>query len=269
MWVILLRSEGPSDCRIVTGLVSDSAIFERATLAIQGSTASARGQKAITGDVVPPSPLLSIADEEALTQLIDHLRKLSRHARDSGIRLAFDAEQTWIQPALDRVVDILALECNTAQQLPIVYNTYQTNLRDTKEKIQRDLAYTRSAGYSLGIKLVRGAYIDAENARAKKSKSAPKVWSSKAETDACFDECAALIVDELEHSLKTGKPGPSVIFATHNVRSVQRSLRAMQSKDLLHERKDATLQLDERLQGRVTYSQLMGECEGHTAMGWS
>ena len=217
---------------------------------------------------MPPSPLLSATDEEALTQLINQLRKLSKHARDSGTRLAFDAEQTWIQPALDRLVDILASECNTAQRLPIVYNTYQTNLRDTKENIQRDLAYARSAGYPLGIKLVRGAYIDAENARAKASKSAPKVWSSKAETDACFDACAALIVDELENSLRTGKPGPSVIFATHNVQSVQRSLRALQSKGLLYERDDATLQLDERLQGRVTYSQLMGESDGLTAMGW-
>jgi proline dehydrogenase len=115
-----------------------------------------------------------------------------------------------------------------------------------------------SSGYILGVKLVRGAYVTSENARAKRTGTLSKVWSTKAESDSCFDACASLLLDEIIESVEQDRPGPSAIFATHNAKSVQKNIQQLNRAGLIEE-KHLAYSVDDRLRGRVVFAQLMGE----------
>ena len=271
------RLIAPSAYIPVTGLISDESIFERGTDALLSSTAYARGESPLSHELIPSSPYLSEADDRDLHDLYGCLRAMCSLAQRSGVRIAFDAEQSWIQPCLDRLVDLLSAEFNSSGSL-VVYNTYQANTRQSLDAVRRDLVRARDSGeyrsvacrieaqalaprapgYVLGVKLVRGAYVTSENARAMRTGSPSKVWSTKAESDSCFDACASLLLDEVIKSVKQNRPGPSVIFATHNAKSVQKNIQQLNRAGLIGER-DSAYSVDNRLRGRVVFAQLMGE----------
>lgn len=112
----------------------------------------------------------------------------------------------------------------------------------------------------MGLKIVRGAYVPAENARAAKKGIESKVWPNKKATDACFDACSGAILEELAKSLRDKDFGPSVIYATHNATSIKQSLTQMREQDLVSN-KGTGLDVDPRIRGRVSYAQLLGECD--------
>lgn len=114
-------------------------------------------------------------------------------------------------------------------------------------------------GYNLGVKLVRGAYIDSENAHARSKKVASPVWGSKNATDQCFDRCASLVLEDIAESIKRKTPGPSLMLATHNIPSIKSSVRYLQSQGLLHQGRGRTMHVDPDLAGRLVYAQLFGK----------
>lgn len=131
----------------VSGMVVDPSVFERGTEALRSSTAYARGQPLPADQLVPQAPQLTPSDLATLKGLHSDLRNLCHLAQSNGVRLIFDAEQSWFQPCLDRLVSVLAEEFNkTEDRLPTIYNTYQANLRGTDETIRRDLAAGKTGG---------------------------------------------------------------------------------------------------------------------------
>jgi proline dehydrogenase len=69
-----------------------------------------------------------------------------------------DAEESWLQGAIDELVEGLMAEVN--KERPILYTTVQMYRRDRLEYVQGLLR--RMHGYKPGIKLVRGAYVEKE-----------------------------------------------------------------------------------------------------------
>ena len=129
------------------------------------------------------------------------------------MRVDIDAEQSWFQDAIDRYWELLAAEfnqpsnvggkklpsppigpphCSSAgADLATVFQTYQTYRTDAEQRLAADLAYARQKGFSFGAKVVRGAYVDAENALAKRRGVASPIWPDKARTDKCYDRCVS------------------------------------------------------------------------------
>lgn len=95
--------------------------------------------------LIPSAPVLHNDDMYTIRELYDALRSMCKLAQDYRIRIAFDAEQSWLQGCLDRLVSLLSAEFNTRGSF-VVYNTYQANLRQTTEALQRDLQQARSQG---------------------------------------------------------------------------------------------------------------------------
>lgn len=88
----------------------------------------------------------------------------------------------------------------------------------------QSLKDAENGNYALGVKLVRGAYHEQEaasNCRASISPEAePPVYLTKAETDASFNECAAVLVDRISLDARQhSQPRISVLFGTHNMES--------------------------------------------------
>lgn len=105
------------------------------------------------------------ADETLeFTRLKERLDDMCNLAFEHNVSVFADAEETWIQDAIDNLVYEMMEKYN--RDKAIVWNTiqcYRTNgLKLTKAAIARG----KAANYRVGLKLVRGAYMEKERARA-------------------------------------------------------------------------------------------------------
>ncbi|GAA6055123.1 hypothetical protein JCM3770_007452 [Rhodotorula araucariae] len=265
----------------LSGLIYDVSVLARASLALASDSTTVRGGRLPSSTLFPQSPELSSEDHELLDKLYEGLRKVASEAQTHNLRLLVDAEQSWFQPAIDRFVDLLSEEFNkvrasapqtAAPSAPVVYNTYQCYLRDAPSRIAAALAHADDHGYSFGAKLVRGAYQESERKRHEGTPAFQAgvpcvVWGSKAETDRCYDECAALLEKRIAQDLKktdaAKEAGVGVVLASHNGTSMKRFLAALREDGLATE-VDGTLAVDDRLRGRVAFGQLMGMSDNLT-----
>ncbi|PWN53120.1 FAD-linked oxidoreductase [Violaceomyces palustris] len=266
----------------LSGILHDCSVLERASAAIVprewfSSPPSPLPPLSINGHgpcggLAIPVAALTQKDVVALKQLWEALREMAIRARKHGnVRLVIDAEYSWYQPAIDAMYEAIAAEFNKAGKIadgdasspvtgPLIYNTYQAYLRRTPSHLAASLERARLNGYTLGVKLVRGAYVDIENESwSKKIVETPPVpkgterwaqlvnseawgspvWPSKQLTDQCFDGCAIRLVDEIYKEMSNPSnsgqhPRLAVVFASHNMQSALRISRRMLNLGLAH-----------------------------------
>jgi proline dehydrogenase len=169
-------------------------------------------------------------------RLLERLERLSRRAAGGGLSIFVDAEHSWIQGAIDEIVEGLMREHN--RERAVVHTTVQLYLADRFEMLGRAIEDARRGGYSFGVKLVRGAYMEQESERAADRGVASPIQPSKAATDAAFDAAVTLCLENLDVT--------RVCTATHNVASVRHLVSEMARLGI------------ERGDPRVTASQLLG-----------
>ena len=147
--------------------------------------------------------------------------------------------------------------------IPIVHNTYQCYRRSAEPSLRSSLAKAHAKGYAHGSKLVRGAYVESERARwsTNGSKGDCVIWSTKTETDNCFDSCSAFLAEKVVGEIlegEAGAPGTGVCFATHNAESTRKVLGRLRELGLARNTDDGRLEIDDRVRGRMTFAQLLG-----------
>ena len=91
---------------------------------------------------------------------------ICNYASSSGIPIMIDAEQSWIQDAIDEIVLIMMHRYN--REKVYIYNTIQLYRHDRMEYLKNLYQQSIDEGFYLGIKTVRGAYMESERARAKR-----------------------------------------------------------------------------------------------------
>lgn len=116
-------------------------------------------------------------------------------AHELGQPVFVDAEETWIQKTIDAWTEEMMARYNQGQ--PIVYHTVQMYRHDRLGYLRELMGRAREMGYILGIKVVRGAYIEKENDRAEVLGYPSPMQPNKAATDrdynAALSECIAHI----------------------------------------------------------------------------
>ncbi|CAE6459456.1 hypothetical protein BN14_07771 [Rhizoctonia solani AG-1 IB] len=194
--------------------------------------------------------------------------------------ITVDAEHSWYQPGIDAFVTALSREFNqpstesepsTRNGQPVVYGTYQAYLRRTPLHLARAMDDAKKHGYSLGVKLVRGAYHGQEIAYHGKRIAAskpgeevepyPAVWLHKDETDRCFDKAAELLIRHTASSLASRNPQQpklGLLFGTHNKQSCQIVLDCMLSSGLAHKNEDGVAEVKSGVEDMVCFGQLYG-----------
>ncbi|PLW91796.1 MAG: proline dehydrogenase [Marinilabiliales bacterium] len=103
-----------------------------------------------------------------------------------NVPVLVDAEESWIQKALDDLLMEFSLKYNT--ETPIVWNTFQMYRHDRLELLRKQIEFAREKGIKLGYKFVRGAYWEKENKYAAGKGIISAVYQKKEETDAAYDE---------------------------------------------------------------------------------
>src|SRR4051812_29231771 len=128
-----------------------------------------------------------------------------------------DAEYSWHQDAIDRMATEMMERFN--RDIPIVYNTIQLYRTDRLQYLRNARKESSKNGYWLGVKLVRGAYMEMERERAAEKGYASPIHPDKTSTDEDFNEA-------IEYCLKhLGEM--AFVNATHNEESAQLLARRM------------------------------------------
>lgn len=139
-------------------------------------------------------------------------------ARDRGVRLLFDAEQDMLQDGIDDWTMKFARKYNDSPDTATIYGTYQAYKKNCPAVVSRHLADAQKEGFTLGIKLVRGAYLGSDPREC--------FHDTKEDTDACYNSIAAAVLTRQWSAAVQGQgdfPNAHIVLATHNVESVRRA----------------------------------------------
>ena len=71
----------------------------------------------------------------------------------------------------------------------IVMNGYQAYTKRMADVVPLEIAASKELGYNLGVKLIRGAYMNEERRLAEEGGYSSPVWDSIEETHECYNEC--------------------------------------------------------------------------------
>jgi len=131
-------------------------------------------------------------------------------AFENQIKILVDAEESWFQGAIDDIVLSMMIKYN--QHNTIVFNTSQMYRHDRLNYLNQLKKLSIENSFHIGIKLVRGAYIEKENKRAKKHNYKSPICGSKDATDVNFNEGAKFILSNLDNF--------SLFCGSHNEKSI-------------------------------------------------
>lgn len=147
--------------------------------------------------------------DEDFVQFKDRFDTLCKLAYDNKTKLFVDAEETWIQTAIDKITYENMARYN--KESVIIYNTIQLYRKDRIPEMQAQIDLARSSGYKVGFKLVRGAYMEKEAARAREKGYPNPIQNTKADTDADYNKALELCVKNCDVV--------SICAGTHNEES--------------------------------------------------
>lgn len=162
----------------------------------------------------------------ALKEAIDSICDL---AARRGVRLLFDAEQQAVQAGIDSWTMSYMKKYNTKDKA-VIYNTYQAYLKATPSILASHLEEAQKNGFTLGVKLVRGAYLGSDPRHL--------IHDTKDDTDAAYNSIAeSLSLRNYGPTLTSSSPNipfppVAVVLAGHNHTSVRRiqGLRTVQAQ---------------------------------------
>ena len=153
------------------------------------------------------------------------VRGLCLNAHRKNVRIFIDAEESWIQKIIDDVALEMMQEFN--RENAIVYNTVQMYRKDRMPYIEQLLATVEKEKFFVGLKVVRGAYMEKERERATALGISSPILPNKAATDKNYDAALHFCI---EHRKRI-----HFCAGTHNEASTRLLVEAMAHKRISHE----------------------------------
>lgn len=147
-------------------------------------------------------------------QMTQAIEEVCEEAARRGTGILIDAEQQFVQRGIDESAVSLMRKYNRGDKA-IVYNTYQTYLKGTQDMLSRHMSYASDDGFTLGVKLVRGAYISSEPRHT--------INDTKEDTDNSYDSITKALLSgtdrEFGNDMPSKLPNIEVFLGTHNSES--------------------------------------------------
>lgn len=154
---------------------------------------------------------LNAEQEKQWARAKERIRSLCAAAQQANIPLMFDAEESWMQKAMDDLC--LEMMRTFNQERPIVFNTLQMYRHDRLEYLKEIDSISARDGFHIGLKIVRGAYMEKERQRARERGIPSPIQPDKAATDRDYNQACAFIADRLDRY--------ALVAGSHNEESAQ------------------------------------------------
>jgi proline dehydrogenase len=154
---------------------------------------------------------ISLSENENLEfeKVKARIEKICSTAFENNVKLFIDAEETWIQNSIDQIATDMMVKFNKTEA--IVYNTIQLYRHDRLAYLKESFDHAVANNYYLGVKLVRGAYMEKERERASKLNYTDPIQISKENTDADYDSALRFCLENINRI--------SICAGTHNEKS--------------------------------------------------
>ena len=179
---------------------------------------------------------LSKEEKDEFNRVRERVNRICKEANTSNVRVFIDAEESWIQTAIDSLATEMMEQYN--RNKAIVYNTVQLYRHDRLAFTIESHKRAAETGYFLGLKLVRGAYMEKERKRAAELGYPSPIQPDKEAADKDYDDCLRFCIEHIERI--------SICAGTHNEESSLLLTKLMEEKNIAHN--------DER----IYFSQLLG-----------
>jgi len=142
----------------------------------------------------------------------ERVKKIAIFSAERNCYLYADAEQTWLQDAVESQGQQIAHEFHKGDKVMLM-NAFQCYLKRMKRIIPMEILASKQMGFNLGIKCIRGAYMDEERNRAAKEGRESPVWDTIEDTHACYNGNVEAICTQMTTRDR-------VMFGSHNAASV-------------------------------------------------
>ena len=163
-------------------------------------------------------------EKEEWQRVVNRYDKVCKKAQDLEVSILIDGEESWMQGAADELAEAMMRKYN--QKKAIVFNTLQTYRWDRLDYLKRLHKDALENNYFIGMKVVRGAYMEKENDRAEEKGYPSPICESKKATDENFDNVVAYMVENLDTI--------SLFAGTHNEISSYRLMEQMEASNIEH-----------------------------------
>jgi proline dehydrogenase len=152
---------------------------------------------------------LTPEEEKEYENFRNRVDTLCKKAYELNVPIMVDAEHFCYQGSIDEVAMEMMEKYN--RKKAIVYNTYQMYRHDRMDVFHRDLESARKKDFFLGIKFVRGAYMERERERSSRLGYPSPIHPDKESTDRAYDAALKYAVENIDHV--------SIFNGTHNEKS--------------------------------------------------
>ncbi len=134
--------------------------------------------------------------QDGIGKFRDYVGKLCETAYQKQVPIMIDAEDSWYQSIVDQVVTEMMEKYN--KQKAIVFNTLQMYRTDRLDFLKESLRKAKASNYFLGVKFVRGAYMEKERKRAAENGYPSPIQPDKPATDAAYDAALTFSVENID-----------------------------------------------------------------------
>ncbi len=163
---------------------------------------------------------LTLEEQKEWNRVVSRFELICKTAYEKDVALLIDGEESWMQDAADELVTEMMRKYN--KEKAIVFNTLQLYRWDRLDYLKKLHEQAKAEGFFIGMKIVRGAYMEKENKRAEEMGYPTPICESKEATDENYDTTMAYMMDNLDSM--------SIFAGTHNEASSYKLMEMMEAK---------------------------------------
>jgi len=180
-------------------------------------------------------------ENEALMLGMRRLLEIGYKAKISGVKLLIDAEYTYMNPGISAIALAMMLALNKNEA--VVANTYQCYLKKAMGTLKQEIEIVLGNNCCFGAKIVRGAYMEKERAKAKAEGYPDPVNDSYEDTGKLYDEVIRYMMETL---IKDDNKEHYLVVASHNQESLFNAIEVMKRNKI------------EKASEKVVFGQIFG-----------
>ncbi|WP_298117231.1 proline dehydrogenase family protein [Flavobacterium sp.] len=165
---------------------------------------------------------LSEEEQAEWNKVKERFEIICKTAHSKDVALLIDAEESWMQDAADDLVEDMMRKYN--KDKVIVFNTLQMYRWDRMDYLKALHERAKRDGFYIGMKLVRGAYMEKEHKRAEENGYPTPICASKQATDDNYNIAVDYMMQHIDRM--------AIFAGTHNEESSYKLMEMLKNNNI-------------------------------------